>query len=88
MGTAVELAGRVKDKRPTASIYNVRYLATSMSDTGLPTVGGTGLTLDVGDTTTVRPICQGFKKDELRYPKRVLVLAVFESPFTRTEFQA
>jgi hypothetical protein len=88
MAAAVELAGRTKEKRPASVIYNVRYLAASMSDTGLPTVGGSGMSLDTGDTTTNRPICQGWRVDELRYPKKKLVLAIFEAPLTRTEFLA
>jgi hypothetical protein len=84
MADYTELAGRTIQNSPTRRIIRTRGVATTAADTGAPKKGSTLS----GTTYTIAPICQAVDVDELRYPGRFLFLAVWESPVTRSEFQA
>ena len=80
----IELAGRAISKEPTRVLYRTRGVATLATDATAPKQGR-ALT---GTSHTIPPICQKVDLDEIRYPKRFLFNAIFESPLTRAEFIA
>jgi hypothetical protein len=80
----VELAGRRVRKEPTRWVYRVTGVATLITDSTAPKPKATLS----GTTHTIAPICQAVETDEERYPGRILFMAMYEAPLTRTEFQA
>jgi len=84
MADYMELAGRVIRKEATRRVIKTQGVATTEGDTSAPKQGAE-LT---GTSYTVPTMCQAVEVDETRYPKRLLFSAIWESPLTRTEFQA
>lgn len=76
-----ELAGRVVQPGPTATIYRIKAIGGTYSDA--PTIGSTLSNEDFSHS--IDPICVAVAVDEVRYPQKYFVQAVYEAPRTRAE---